>query len=50
MPDYASIVEITGTFGLIFFIVLFALVLVYALRPRNKQKFDQAARIPLEED
>jgi len=39
-----------GTYGLIYFIVLFAGVLVYALWPGNKKKFDDAARLPLKED
>ncbi|MFN4354141.1 cbb3-type cytochrome c oxidase subunit 3 [Parvibaculum sp.] len=38
-----------GTGGLILMVVLFAIVLVYALRPSNKQKFDHLAALPLEE-
>ena len=32
------------------FVVLFVAVLVYALRPRNREKFDAAAKMPLRED
>jgi len=32
------------------FVVLFLLVLAYALWPRNRVAFDEAARIPLRED
>lgn len=38
-----------GTGGLILMVVLFAIVLVYALRPSNKQKFDRLASLPLTE-
>ena len=47
---YQDVAAFSGTFGLIFFMVLFAGVLVYALWPGNKRKFDEAARRPLEED
>jgi len=39
-----------GTYGLIYFMILFVGVLVYALWPGNKKKFDDAARLPLKED
>lgn len=48
--SYDDIAALSGTVGLIFFIVLFLAVLVYALWPGNKRKFDDAARIPLKED
>ncbi len=38
------------TWGLIYLVVLFAGILVYALRPSAKKKFEDAARIPLMED
>jgi len=38
------------TWGLVYLVVLFAAVLVYALRPGNRKKFEDAARIPFEED
>ena len=41
---------IADTWGLIYLMALFAGALVYALWPRNRKKFDDAARIPLEED
>ena len=31
-------------------IALFAMVCVYAFWPRNKETFDRAARLPLDED
>ena len=48
--SYDEIAALSGSVGLIFFIVLFLAVLVYALWPGNKRKFDDAARIPLKED
>lgn len=48
--SYEEIASLSGSVGLIFFIVLFAAVLVYALWPGNKRKFDEASRIPLKED
>jgi cytochrome c oxidase cbb3-type subunit 4 len=47
---YEEVAALAGTVGLIFFIVMFAAVLVYALWPGNKSKFDEAARRPLKED
>ena len=37
------------TYGLIYLFGLFVIVLVYALWPKNKKKFEDAANIPLEE-
>ncbi|MGE0747331.1 MAG: cbb3-type cytochrome c oxidase subunit 3 [Rhodospirillales bacterium] len=47
---YHTLAQFAQTGGLIFFVVLFAAVVAYALWPRNRQKFDDAARIPLKED
>ena len=47
---YEDVAALSGTVGLILFMVLFAVVLVYALWPANRRKFDDAARIPLKED
>ena len=47
---FDTILELSRTWGLFYFVILFAVVLVYALAPRNKDKFDRAARLPLEED
>ncbi len=48
--DHATITQFSGIFGLFFFMAMFVIVLVYALWPRNKKKFDHAAHLPLEED
>jgi len=38
------------TWGLVLMVILFAGVLVYALRPGARKKFEEAANIPLKED
>lgn len=47
---YEEVASISGTVGLIFFMLMFAVVLAYAFWPRNKEKFDRAARAPLDEE
>ena len=49
-PTYQAVAEFAQRWGLIYFVVLFALVLAYALWPSRKKEFDEAARIPLQED
>jgi len=48
--DYQTMSQIAETWGLVYMLVLFAGVLVYALRPKSKAKFERHARIPLNED
>ncbi|MFT5180231.1 MAG: cytochrome c oxidase cbb3-type subunit 4 [Alphaproteobacteria bacterium] len=47
---YDSVSYIAQTWGLVYFVVLFGAVLVYALWPRNRRKFHDAANIPFKED
>jgi cytochrome c oxidase cbb3-type subunit 4 len=49
-PTYRAVAEFAQTWGLAYFVVIFALVLLYALRPSRKKQFDEAAHIPLRED
>ena len=37
-------------FSLIFFVVVFAIAVFYAIRPKNKKKFENAAKLPLEDE
>lgn len=46
---YETLSRIAQTWGLVLFVVAFALVLVYALSPRNRKKFEDAARMPLDD-
>ena len=49
-PTYKAVAEFAQTWGLVYFLVLFIAVLVYALWPSRQKKFDEAARVPLRED
>jgi cytochrome c oxidase cbb3-type subunit 4 len=49
-PTYQAVAEFAQTWGLIYFVAVFAFVLVYALWPSNKARFERDARIPLQED
>ena len=51
MPEtYKLVAEFAQTWGLIYFVAVFLMVLVYALAPSRKARFDTAARMPLQED
>jgi cytochrome c oxidase cbb3-type subunit 4 len=51
MPStYQMLAEFAQTWGLAYFVVVFLLVLAYALWPSRKKRFEEAARIPLRED
>lgn len=47
---YMALAQFAQTWGLVYFVAMFLAVLVYALNPRRKQQFDEAARLPLKED
>ena len=47
---YEQVATITQVGALILFIVLFAGVLLYAFWPGNKKRFEEAAKLPLEQD
>lgn len=47
---YEQVSQFSGTWGLVFLVVMFIAVLVYALWPGNREKFEKAANSPLEED
>jgi cytochrome c oxidase cbb3-type subunit 4 len=49
-PTYRAVAEFAQTWGLGYFVAVFAIMLVYALWPSRKKQFDEAARIPLRED
>ena len=46
---YRSLAEFAQTWGLVYFVGVFLLVLCYALWPSRKAEFDRAARLPLED-
>ena len=47
---YRAVAEFAQTWGLVYFVGIFALVIAYALWPSRKKQFEEAARIPLRED
>jgi cytochrome c oxidase cbb3-type subunit 4 len=47
---YEVIRSWAGMAGLILFVVMFVLVLVYVFWPGNKADFERARRLPLEND
>ncbi len=48
--DYESAREFSSWFGLILFIVLFAGILFWTYRPKNKKKFEAYGSIPLRDE
>ena len=48
--SYEDVASISQVVALLFFIALFGAVLVYAFWPGNKKRFDEAAKLPLEDD
>jgi len=46
---YEKLAHFAQTWGLVFFIIAFVLVLIYVLNPANRKKFEEARRIPLED-
>ncbi|MEM9170095.1 MAG: cbb3-type cytochrome c oxidase subunit 3 [Pseudomonadota bacterium] len=47
---YETLSSFAQTGGLLLFVLGFILVLIFALAPRNRQDFDEASRIPLNDD
>lgn len=47
---YKAFAEFAQTWGLLYFVLIFLGVLVYALNPKRRKQFKEAARIPLEKD
>ncbi len=50
MSTYSLLANIAQTAGLLYFIMMFLGVVAYAMWPKNKARFDEAASIPLRED
>lgn len=50
MDNYMQVAKFAQTWGLVYFVVIFAGVLAYALWPKNRERFEDAANIPLRED
>ncbi len=48
--SYRFVAEFAQTWGLLYFVAVFTVVLAYALWPSRQRQFDEAARMPLRED
>jgi len=48
--ENAEIARLSGTWGLLYMMTIFAVACGYALWPRNRAKFERAARLPLNDD
>lgn len=48
--NFENVAMFAETWGLVYFVILFAGVLIYALRPSARKKFQDAAQIPFKED
>jgi len=44
---YQDLASFAQTWGMLFFIAVFLVVLVYAIWPKNREKFEAAANLPL---
>jgi len=47
---YEQVASVTQVLALLLFVALFIGVLIYAFWPGNKKRFEDAARLPLEQD
>ncbi|TCT09372.1 cytochrome c oxidase cbb3-type subunit 4 [Tepidamorphus gemmatus] len=47
---YERLAAFAQTWGLLYFVTLFAIVVAYALWPANRKRFDEASKLPLRED
>ena len=51
MPaTYKALAEFAQTYGLVYFVIVFVIVVVWAMWPSRKRQFDEAACMPLRED
>jgi cytochrome c oxidase cbb3-type subunit 4 len=47
---YKALAEFAQTWGLIYFVGVFLIVVAYAFWPSRRRRFEDAARMPLRED
>lgn len=48
--SYAIVSQLVQQAGTVYFVILFAVGLAYALSPKRKDEFQHAARLPLEDE
>jgi cytochrome c oxidase cbb3-type subunit IV len=47
---YQFLASIAQSVGVLYFMAVFALVVLYALWPRNRTRFERAAAVPLDDE
>ena len=47
---YKTLAEFAQTWGIVYFLALFAVAVAYAFWPAKREQFDAAAQVPLRED
>jgi len=47
---YEQVSHFAQTWGLVFLLIAFVVIVAYALWPGNRKKFDRAARRPLDDE
>ncbi|MGL4242132.1 MAG: cbb3-type cytochrome c oxidase subunit 3 [Beijerinckiaceae bacterium] len=47
---YQFLASIAQSLGVLYFMALFGLVVLYALWPRNRAKFERASAVPLDDE
>ena len=47
---YEDVLAFTQSWGVVYFLLMFAAAFTYALWPSNKEAFQEAARMPLNDD
>jgi len=50
MSTYEKLSSFVASWGFVYFAVIFVVAVAYALAPKNRKKFEEASRIPLEEE
>ena len=50
IETYKMLANFAQTWGLLYFVAVFAAVVAYAFWPSNRTGFEDAARVPLQED
>ena len=47
---YEDVLAFVQSWGVVYFLTMFAVAFAYAFRPRNQGRFRQAAQIPLQDE
>ncbi len=50
METYLALANFAQTWGLVYFVAVFMLMIGYVMRPSGKAKYEEAAKMPLKED